>query len=223
MIAPNNLHTPLDTESPNLLLTDSGECLALDLEELEIPEKPYRLYRFLTELEDILDKTSDDCDRFGRVLPHHRICAIIPLVRKLLLSSYWLQMEFIDPPVDPGWSVQFLYDEYEFPLTIQMVAWLPGNTSPIHNHATWGIVAIVDGQEKNLFWKRSLEPENQERIECVGETILVPGDIIGFTPDAIHSVQPLGNEPVITFNLYGVTDYQKRFEFDPINHSAKLF
>ncbi|MEM7553278.1 MAG: cupin [Cyanobacteria bacterium P01_A01_bin.84] len=203
-----------DIESQNWLLNDNGECVALHLEELENPEKPYRLYRFLTELEDILDCITDDCDR---------ICAIAPLVRKLLASSYWLQMEFIDPPTDPGWSVQFLYDEYEFPLTIQMVAWLPGNISPIHNHATWGIVAIVNGQEKNHFWQRSPTPENPLHIESVSEKILVPGDIIGFTPDAIHSVEPLGDEPVITFNLYGVTDYQKRFEFDPIMHSAKIF
>ncbi len=53
--------------------------------------------------------------------------------------------------------------------------------------------------------------------------ILLPGDIIGFTPDAIHSVEPLGDEPVITFNLYGVTEYQERFEFNPVTHSAKNF
>jgi hypothetical protein len=41
-----------------------------------------------------------------------------------------------------------LYQEDNFPITIQMVAWLPGNISPIHNHGTWGLVAVVSGQEK---------------------------------------------------------------------------
>ncbi|MEB3180409.1 MAG: cupin [Nostocaceae cyanobacterium] len=202
------------TECQNWLVTDGGDCVVLNLEELALPEKPYRLYRFLTELEDILDTITDDGDRLQ---------TIAPLVRKLLASSYWLQMEFTEPPTDPGWSVQFLYDEYEFPLTVQMVAWLPGHISPIHNHATWGIVAIVSGQEKNQFWRRSPTPEYPSRIASVGEKILVPGDIIGFTPGAIHSVEALGQEPVITFNLYGVTEYQERFEFDPVIHSAKNF
>lgn len=202
------------TECQDWLLTNDGACVALDLEELALPDKPYRLYRFLTELEDILDTVEDD---------YSRILAITPLVRKLLASSYWLQMEFTQPPIEPGWSVQYLYDEYEFPLTVQMVAWLPGHTSPIHNHATWGIVAIVSGQEKNHFWRRVPTPEYPSRIESVGEKILLPGDIIAFTPDAIHSVEALGQEPVITFNLYGVTAYHERFEFDPVTHQAKNF
>jgi len=200
--------------SQNWLVNDSGDYIPLNLEEPALPEKPYRLYRFLTEVEDILDNIIDD---------GLRIQTIMPLVRKLLASSYWLQMEFTEPSIDPGWSVQFLYDEYEFPLTIQMVAWLPGNISPIHNHATWGIVAVVGGQEKNQFWRRIPTLEYPKRIECVGEKILVPGDIIGFTADAIHCVEPLGQEPVVTFNLYGATTYQERFEFDPVTHQAKNF
>jgi predicted metal-dependent enzyme (double-stranded beta helix superfamily) len=201
-------------ECQDWLVTDDGDCLHLNLKELALPQKPYRLYRFLTEVEDILDLIASDRDR---------IQAIMPLVRKLLASSYWLQMEFSEPPIDPGWSVQFPYDEYEFPLTVQMVAWLPGRVSPIHNHATWGIVAVVGGQEKNQFWRQVPTSEYPSFIECVGEKILVPGDIIAFTPDAIHSVQALGNEPVITFNLYGETAYHQRWEFDRVTHEAKSF
>lgn len=201
-------------ESQNWLLMEDGNCVALPLDELELPEKPYRLYRFLTELEDILDTVEDDCDR---------IRVIAPLVRKLLTSSYWLQMAYTDPPVDPGWSVQFLYEEYEFPLTVQMVAWLPGHVSPIHNHGTWGIVAVVSGQEKNRFWRRSPAAEHPDQIEYIGERVLVAGDIIGFLPHAIHSVEPLGDEPAITLNLYGVTDYCQRFEFDLVTQSARNF
>lgn len=201
-------------ESRNWLLTEDGNCVALPLDECEFPEKPYRLYRFLTELEDILDTVEDNGDR---------IRAIIPLVRKLLTSSYWLQMAYTDPPLEPGWSVQFLYDEEEFPLTIQMVAWLPGHVSPIHNHGAWGIVALISGQEKNRFWRRSPTLESSDQIEYVGERVLVPGDIISFLPDAIHSVEPLGDEPAITFNLYGVTDYFQRFEFDLVTQTARNF
>ena len=201
-------------EAQNWLITDDGECFALDIDELELPEQPYRLYRFLTELEDILNHVSDDCSR---------IWTIAPLVRKLLTSSYWLQMEFTHPHPDPGWSVRFLYQEHGYPLTVQMVAWLSSYTSPIHNHAAWGMIAVIGGQEKHRLWRRSPTPEQPDRIEYMGEKVFVPGDIVGFMPNAIHSVEPLGDEPAVTFNLYGVTDYSQRFEFDVHTQTAKKF
>ena len=182
-------------------------------EKREFPE-PYRLYRFLSDLDDVLTSTTDDYQRIQR---------IFPLVRQLLTSSYWLQMEYDEPSPKLGWSVKMLYQEPDYPLTVQMVAWSPGKVSPIHNHATWGIVALISGEEKNRFWRRSPNPQHRDRIEQVGEHILVPGDIIGFMPGAIHSVEPSSNEPTITFNLYGVTNFSQRYEFDALKHTAKNF
>ncbi|NJL83554.1 MAG: hypothetical protein HC890_12485 [Chloroflexaceae bacterium] len=82
---------------------------------------------------------------------------------------------------------------------------------------------LVDGQEKNQFWRRSPTATHPDRLELVGDRILLPGEIISFLPDAIHCVEPLGEKPAITFNLYGVTDFSQRFEFDPINHTASNF
>ena len=182
--------------------------------ETEVAADPYRLFRFLTDLEDVLLDIPDD---------KGRIQAIMPLVRNLLTSSYWLQMEYDRPSPKTGWSVKTLYREPEYPLTVQMVAWKPGTASPIHNHATWGIVALIDGIEKNRFWKRSPTPEFPERLELVGEKTLHPGDIIGFESNAIHSVESIGDEPTISFNLYGKTDYPTRFKFDIAKHSATNF
>jgi len=199
------------------LLIDDGRYEASEIiEEAEL-SVPYRLFRFLTNLEDILQNISDD---------KQRLQEIRPLVRRLLNSSEWLHYEYLEPDVDTGWSVTTLYDEPDFPLTVQTVAWLPGSVSPIHNHATWGVVAILSGQEKNTFWKQvnpDLNSTVNERIEKAGELILSPGDIISFTPDAIHNIEVMGDEPTVSFNLYGETNYDQRFEFDPINFTATNF
>jgi len=42
-------------------------------------------------------------------------------------------------------------------------------------------------------------------------------------PDAIHQVEALGDDPTISFNLYGVTDYDQRFEFDVERGIARNF
>lgn len=205
--------TDLSQLERNWLVTDTGQYTAFEPTPMPPPERTYRLYRFLTDLESILAAEPDD---------RQRIQQITPLVRQLLTSSYWLQMEF-DPPGPKGWSVRFLYREYSFPLTVQMVAWAPGQRSTIHNHATWGIVALVGGAEKNRLWQRQPTPEHPHQIVPAGELILSPGDVIGFMPDAIHQVEPLGEEPTVSFNLYGVTDTPNRYQFDPEGKTAKRF
>lgn len=184
------------------------------ISQLENLPQPYRLYRFLTDLEDILTTTVDD---------QLRLQAICPLVRKLLASSSWLQVVPLQPDPVNGWEVSILYDEPFFPLTVQLVAWAPGVTSPIHNHASWGVVALLSGQEKNTFWQRSPTSEFSDRIQPVGERLLSPGDMLCLMPDAIHQVEALGEEPTVSFNLYGETNYDRRFEFDRKHHKAHVF
>ena len=201
-------------ENRNLLVTDDGVVQSLECQAWPESEQTYRLYRFLTELEDLLTAEKNDVKR---------LTAIAPMVRQLLVSSYWLQMEYKEPDPKTGWGVHFLYREYQFPLTVQMVAWSPGSQSTIHNHATWGLVAMLGGHETNHIWRRVPSADHPHRIEQVDEITLAPGDIITFTPGAIHQVAPSSDEPTISFNLYGITDRQQRYVFDPDDKSAKLF
>lgn len=195
-------------------VSNVGQCSKAEVVYPDAPLRPYRLYRFLTELEDILEQVADD---------RSRLMLICPLVRRLLNSSEWLQMNFLPPDPATGWSVLMLYNEPEFPITIQTVVWAPGSVSPIHNHATWGLVALLSGQEKNAFWQRSPTPEHPDRIQPVGDRLLCPGDILCLMPDTIHQVEAIGDEPTISFNLYGETDYSQRFEFDLQRHTAQVF
>jgi len=206
-------------ETQNWLVTDEADYHAFGTPEIPACDGPegariYRLYRFLSDLDDILETYSDDISRLK---------AITPLVRRLLISSYWLQLEYKEPSPETGWAVNFLYREYQYPLTVQMVTWSPGSHSTIHNHGTWGLVALIGGQEKNRLWRRVPDLDHPHRIEPATELILNPGDIITFTPDAIHSVEPLGDTPTVSFNLYGVTDRSQRYQFDPERQDAKLF
>jgi predicted metal-dependent enzyme (double-stranded beta helix superfamily) len=211
----------------NWIVTSTGSCENLDEIQFERPElsqshgespvsspESYRLFRFLTDLEDILLKFPSDRDR---------IAAISPLMRLLLTDSYWLQVpeEAADP--DLGWAVQTLYDEPFFDLTVQLVTWLPGTKSEIHNHATWGVIAMISGSEKNTLWQRSPTLKHPDRIIQVGEKVISYGEIIGFLPDAIHQIEALGDQPTISLNLYGKTDYDARFEFDPLAHTALIY
>jgi len=200
------------------LVTNESQCIPLTVVSQDLQEdsrtQPYRLYRFLTDVEDILCQETDDLLRLAK---------ICPLVRRLLNSSEWILTSFGLPDRETGWSVQMLYDEPDFALTVQTVAWSPQSISPIHNHATWGVVAIIDGEEKNTFWQRSPSPEFPDRIKKTEERVLTAGDILCLMPDAIHQIEAIGEEPTISFNIYGITDYSQRFEFDLDLMSRKIF
>ncbi|MGB8701543.1 MAG: cupin, partial [Thermosynechococcaceae cyanobacterium] len=144
-------------------------------------------------------------------------------VRQLLTNSYWVQTQCPEPCPKTGFAIQTLYDEIGYPLTVQTVLFQPGVCSPIHNHGTWGVVAVLQGQEKHQFWRRTHDPDFPDQIAPVGEKILTPGEIISFTPQAIHAIEAIGPEPTLTFQLYGDTQPRSRFEFDPIAHKAKRF
>jgi predicted metal-dependent enzyme (double-stranded beta helix superfamily) len=193
------------------LVNTKGECAQISSPSLSA-DGSYRLYRFLTDLEDILNTTNDD-----RLI----IQAICPLVRRLLISSPWIQLSGLEPDPDLGWAVQTLYDEPDFPLTVQLVSWLPHQVSPIHNHGAWGVVAIINGVEKNYFWQRVGDRKSPDKIKPVGDRLLLPGEIIGFTSEAIHSIEAI--DTTISFNVYGETKYDQRFEFYLADSTAQLF
>ena len=201
-------------EGKDWLVTSDGKYQACkSARAWDLITENYRLYRFLTELEDILRKQLDE---------NNCLAEIRQLVRRLLVNSYWIKTQYPEPDTKTGTSVKLLYDELGFPFTVQTVTFTKGTQSNIHNHGTWGIVAVLKGKEKNTIRKRNPTAEYQDKIATSEEIILNPGDIVSFAPGAIHSVEAI-EEPTVTFNLYGETKSKERFEFDTVNHTAKNF
>ncbi len=201
------------------LVREDGICsLCKSVREWNLLAEEYRLYRFLTEVEDIIRLAAAE-----GIDEESSLSGLRMLVRKLILNCYTVKTRLPEPNHNTGVSVVMLYDELGFPMTIQTEMNLPGVTSPIHNHGTWGIVMVLEGKQKNTFWKREPSAEFPNKINRVGERIIESGDIISFTTEAIHSIEAVGDKPTVTFNLYGETHGSKRFQFDLDTQTAKHF
>ena len=184
--------------------------------------RPYRFCRFLCDLEDLVERVHDDCDRI-------RIAAI--LTQRLLTQATWIFESCPVPDANKGLSIRRLYREPGYPFTIKTVAWLPGGQSPVHNHAAWSIVAILGdgtcGHEKNQFWCRQDDGSQPDyaQLQPTNQQILKPGDILGLMPDAIHSVEQISTansqKPTYTFNIYGKANLRHRYVFDPATSSVR--
>lgn len=200
------------------LVNDDGVCAARpSAREWDLIREHYYFHRFLTEIVDLLDQAAHETEEWD-FLPQIRM-----RVRQLMTNSYWLHTQYLEPDPKLGFAILPLYDEIGYPLTVQTVTFAPGVTSPIHNHGTWGVVAVLKGEEQHTFWQRTPNPDFPDQIQSVGTKIVTAGEIISFTPQAIHQITAVGDTPVITFHLYGDTQPRSRFEFQPATHTAKHF
>ncbi|NJK36895.1 MAG: cupin [Oscillatoriales cyanobacterium RM2_1_1] len=199
-------------------VNDNGECqVRPSMREWDLIRDRYYLHQFLTEIINTLNDVTDLKEEWDR-LPQIRM-----RVRQLITNSYWVQTQYSEPHPQTGQFVTVLYDEIGYPLSIQNVSFAPNFKSSIHNHGTWGVVAVLKGQEKHTFWQRAPHPEFPDQIKPIGERILKVGEIISFTPQAIHQVETIGNEMTVSFHLYGDTQPKSRLKFNPIDRTAKPF
>ncbi|MGA7952044.1 MAG: cupin [Gloeobacterales cyanobacterium] len=179
-------------------------------------DKPYRLYHFLSDVDRVLERHEESWQIMQNLLP---------LVRRLVGQSDWLDATYLQPDPEGSWAVYTLFDAPGYPLTVQTAVWSPGQTFPAHNHAGWGILAILSGMEENTLWRRIDESSGEGSAHLVVDKQLQfqTGDIIAFDPQVIHSVQVPANSPTTTFNIYGPADFSSRLEYDLEARTAYLF
>jgi predicted metal-dependent enzyme (double-stranded beta helix superfamily) len=95
-------------------------------------------------------------------------------------------------------SSQLLHSEPG--LTVMHAAVNPGFVSPPHDHRTWAVIGVYDGQEDNTFYRLT---GDGRRIEPSGSRSLRQGEVLTLGTDAIHQIaNPLGTK-LIALHVYG--------------------
>ena len=85
-------------------------------------------------------------------------------------------------------------------LTVLHVVTQAGFVSPIHNHLMWAAIGILDGAERNFFYRRT-EPDG---IELVEERVLSPDSgIFVLRADRSHAIRAEGGTAVEGLHVYG--------------------
>ena len=177
----------------------------------------YDLKRFVDDLRAIASASSD---------PRTVIARVRPLVRELALSRTWLEPRHYECDEAQGFGAHLLHEEPDHTLAVFAASWLPGRGAPPHNHGTWGVVAGVDGPEKNVFWKR-LDDGSRPGYATVarqGEQVFGAGEVVSFLPDSIHSVVNETDAVTVSLHVYGKhVNYTTRSQFDPDTGIEKSF
>ena len=161
----------------------------------------YGLAGFVTDLRVAASQPGDEAAVVERVKP---------LAGRLARSPSWVRPEYYDCDPEQGFGVRVLHEEADHSLWLVVASWLPHRGAPPHNHGTWAVIAGVDGEEKNILWRR-----RGERLEPQGTEIIGPGQVGAFLSDAIHSVINEGERTTLSLHVYGRNlNLTERSQFD---------
>jgi len=163
----------------------------------------YGLDNFVKDLRSVVSTSLAEAAVLDRVKP---------LVERLARSRSWIKPEHYECNPEQGFGVHVLHEDPDHRLWVVAVAWLPQRGAPPHNHGTWAVVAGIEGEEKNVLWRR-----RGERLERQGSETLGPGQVATFLSNAIHSVANDGDRTTLSLHVYGtnLNLVAERSRFDP--------
>jgi predicted metal-dependent enzyme (double-stranded beta helix superfamily) len=102
------------------------------------------------------------------------------------------------PLADDPNRFQVLHDEAG--LTVLHVVVGGGFVSPPHDHRTWAVIGVYNGQEDNSFYKLV---GDTRVIEAAGGRSVGEGEILSLSTDAIHRIANPRRDPLIALHVYG--------------------
>jgi predicted metal-dependent enzyme (double-stranded beta helix superfamily) len=166
-----------------------------------------------------------------RVSEQHRderslLAALRPLVQRFAMSRDWLEPRHRDVDASQGFGVHMLHEEPDHTLAVLAANWLPGRTTPPHDHGTWAVVVGVEGSETNVFWERADDGRQPDYAELkqVGQKLLAPGEALAMPAGVIHSVRNDSDEVTLSLHVYGKhPNFTERSQFDPDQRTRTPF
>ncbi|MER7461713.1 cysteine dioxygenase family protein [Streptomyces sp. NPDC097981] len=98
-----------------------------------------------------------------------------------------------------------LHAEPDGSFSVVALVWLPGQETAIHDHVSWCVAGVHEGQESELRYR--LAPSTGEacaRLVATEQVVNGPGDVCGFAPPGdIHKVRNSCSTTAISLHVYG--------------------
>ncbi len=160
-------------------------------------------------LESFISDCKDQAATDGE--PADIVRAITPLMHRLLCGSRdFLKPEHFQSEPD-HYTRNLVYAAEGAGLSLYTLVWLPGQWTPVHDHGTWGVVGVVEGQLEEQNYMRLDPDQSAERHAGIelrrgGLVLLSPSSVSTFVPnpDHIHKTGCAVDWPrCVSLHLYG--------------------
>lgn len=174
----------------------------------------YSFRDFVTDLEMITSVDKDDRAKIDKIARKMRL---------LLNGDLVLTKEELQPRNDHYARHLVHVDRHRRFIVVSLV-WGPGQGTPIHDHQTWGVSGVVEGELRVTNYYRLDDRKKPGYAELREATTLVapPGFVSYVLPpnEEIHRMENLTDRPTISLHVYGKEIFECNM-YDPEKKTYK--
>ncbi len=142
---------------------------------------------------------------------------IRPLAKRMAASEELRNPKYRVCDEKQGFGVHLLHEEDNHELGVFVLSWLPNRGTMPHNHLTWAVVAVMEGEEYEVQYNRiddGSKPGYAKLEESGAETMRV-GEVSVCKSEDIHSVWNRSDEVSVSLHTYGKhINHTGRSQFD---------
>ncbi len=146
----------------------------------------YSMKQFARDVDAIVRKYSDET---------HVLKGIQPLLEKLVLSPGSVPKEAFTPRKD-RFAMNLIHMPSDELFSIIGGIWHPGQTTPIHDHLTWAIIGVYEGEEREALFRRTDDGSNPmiAKIETVSEKTNTKRHVTVIGHKGIHTIEKVPDQ-----------------------------
>ncbi len=176
----------------------------------------YPVNQFARDVDTIVRKQSDE----ALVLK-----GIKPLLERLIMTPGSVPREAFAPRKD-RFAMNLIHMPKDELFSVIGGIWHPGQTTPIHDHLTWALIGVYDGEEREALFRRTDDGSNPKmaRIEKVSEKVNAKGHVTVLGHRGIHRVDNVSGKPTTSVHVYGRDiGHAERHSYDPVTGEIGRF
>lgn len=124
-----------------------------------------------------------------------------PLLAELVSHDDWLPESCAQPGAE-SYRQYLLHCDSQERFSLVSFVWGAGQSTPIHDHRTWGLIGMLRGSEISESWTRATDGS---LVSAGPSHRLRPGDTdrVSLRLGDIHRVASISNDVAISIHLYG--------------------
>ncbi|WP_030193480.1 cysteine dioxygenase family protein [Streptomyces sp. NRRL S-87] len=97
-----------------------------------------------------------------------------------------------------------LHAEPDGSFSVVALVWLPGQQTAIHDHVSWCVAGVHQGEESERRYRLAPGAGGAARLVPTEDVVNGPGDVCGFAPPGdIHRVRNSCSSTAISLHVYG--------------------
>lgn len=181
-----------------------------------MPTAPYTVGQFARDVDTCVRKHSNE----SGILK-----GIKPLLEKLIQTDDSVPEEAFAPRKD-RFAMNLIHMPRDELFSIIGGIWHPGQTTPIHDHLTWALIGVYDGEEREALFRRTDDESNPKiaKIEQVSQKINRKGHVTVLGHRGIHRVDNISGKPTTSIHVYGRDiGHAERHSYDPVTGEIGRF